>query len=229
MIVAIHQPNYAPWCGYFAKMRACNAFVLLDDVQFSKGSYTSRCKIRNGNRAQWFSVPVQHSYGQLISGVRFGDTRWAPKHLKTLRQVYGKAPFFDEVFTLLEPMYREPGDLLSHFNTRIVRLVKDYLQLPCQIYLASQLNACGHSDDHLINLIRVLGGHIYLSGAGGQKYQDLDKFANAGMTLHVMTYTPIPYPQGHASFVGGLSILDALFNLGRGTLRILEYSARGSE
>jgi hypothetical protein len=225
MIVAIHQPNYLPWCGYFAKMSAADVFILLDNVDMSKGSYTSRCQIRNGDSPQWFSVPVRFHAGDPITAVQFANAQWAGKHLKTLKHIYGRCPFFDEVMAVVEPVYRDPGERLGEFNIRMIRRLADYLGLPCRLWKASELAAAGEGDDRLLALVRCVQGDTYLSGKGGQNYQDPKKFAAAGIELVVKTYAPISYPQGGHEFLGGLSIIDALCNLGRGAGTVLRYPA----
>jgi len=225
MKVAIQQPSYLPWCGYFAKMRQCDNFIILDNVQMPGGqSYLYRTKVRVSNGEIWLSIPTHHNLDSLISNVEFTDRRWSKKHLNTLRSSYGKSPYFSDVFSLLEPFYTQPGEMLSDFNTKLIIAIKDYLGIQCKITFASSIKTTGKSDDRLIELVKEMGGHTYISGKGGQKYQDPDKFKAAGINLAVAIYEPNPYKQIHGGFVGGLSIVDALFNLGPQTINLLVYS-----
>lgn len=224
MRVGIHQPNYAPWCGYFTKMRHCDVFVFLDDAEMPGHGYVNRTQIRGRESGQWLSVPTPAcSEGQPIRDVAFADSKWPRKHVNTLRSIYGRCPHFNEVLALLEPIYREPGDRLAAFNQRLIRVIAEYLGLACHFEVSSLLGPQGIGDDRLISLCRKLGADEYLSGKGGQNYQDPAKFAAAGITLTVGVYTAIPYQQVHGDFVPNLSILDALFHLGRETPRLLEY------
>ena len=225
MTIAIHQPNYAPWCGYFAKMAHCDVFVFLDDAEMSKGSYTPRCQIRNGPVAQWLSVPTTFSLGQKINEVRCANAKWPQQHLKTFQASYGRCPFFAEIMGLLEPVYATAGAFLSPFNIELIRVIAQYLGLSCRFVLASTLGTDARSDDRLIEIVRQLGGDSYLSGKGGQNYQDPRKFADAGIELVVRSYSPIAYAQRHGPFVAGLSLLDGLFHLGANTKSLLHYQA----
>jgi hypothetical protein len=225
MTVAIHQPNYAPWCGYFTKMAHADRFVFLDDAQISKGSYTSRCLVRSAAGPQWLSVPVSFHLGDLIKDVKCANNVWPRKHLQTLRTLYGRAPCFKEAFSLIEPVYSSAGAFLCDFNIRLITALRDYLGIRSEAHLASHLGTGGESDARLISLVAGLGADTYLSGRGGQNYQDPAKFQAAGITLLERVYNPIPYAQLHGGFVGGLSILDALFNLGRGASGLLRYEA----
>lgn len=223
MRVAVHQPNYLPWCGYFAKMRHCDVFVFLDDAQMSKGSFIPRCRIRNKEGAQWLTVPTRYTLGDSIHEVQFAETHWVRKHTASLHTTYARSPYFKEVFALLEPIYQEVGNTLAELNIRLIGAIADYLELPCRFEISSLLKPQGQSDDRLISLAQLSGANVYISGKGGQNYQDPAKFAEAGIQLDVRTYTPIPYKQMHGDFIAGLSILDALFHLGRDTIRLLEY------
>lgn len=224
MRVAIHQPNYAPWCGYFAKMQHSDVFVFLDDVQMPGGqSYVYRCSVREGDRARWLSIPNKHRLGDQILDVEFADSKWARKHLGSLQALYGRSPHFKDVYRLLEPLYKEPGSFLADFNMRLIGAIAEFLNLACRIERSSLLKPEGRGDDRLISLARITGADTYLSGAGGQNYQDPTKFAAAGIGLDVRAYEPVRYDQGADRFVPGLSILDALFYLGRDALGLLEY------
>jgi hypothetical protein len=225
MRLAIHQPNYAPWCGYFAKMRQSDIFVFLDDAQMpGKQSYVYRTRIRKDrDKTQWLSVPTRFGLGDPIQEVQFADPKWPSAHMGKLRAVYARCPYFKEVLALLEPLYNDPGRYLSPFNQSMIRGIADYIGLKCRFELSSQLRPEGRGDDRLISLARIFGADTYMSGKGGQNYQNPAKFAAAGIKLEIQSYFPIPYDQVQGEFLPGLSILDALFHLGKRTIDLLEY------
>lgn len=238
MRVAIHQPNYVPWCGFFAKLRAADALVLLDDVQMPRGrSYVSRAQVLGAAGPQWLTVPTHHTADEPIDKVRCVDASFCRRHLLTLRSRYARARCFGEVMALLEPIYiefareieREPR--LLTLNQRLLAAIAGYLGLRQSVLLASELGVTGRSQDsgeekgkeaRLIELVRAAGGTTYVSGAGGPRYQDPAVFAAAGLRLEVRRYEPVPYEQGRP-FVPGLSVVDALFRLGPGTRELLRY------
>src|SRR5690606_26951994 len=151
----------------------------------------------------------------------FADSRWLHKHLNSLRMAYGKTPFFDDIFSWLEPLYEVSGDKIAPFNTKLIQAIAAYLDINCQFELSSRLCPDGTSDDRLISLAQALKADVYVSGKGGQNYQDPAKFASAGITLDVLQYKPVPYIQSHGEFIPGLSVIDALFNLGKKTKELL--------
>ena len=119
-------------------------------------------------------------------------------------------------------------DRLALFNMRAATLIAEHLGLSCRFETSSAFALETFSDDRLIDLVKAVGGDTYISGAGGQNYQDPAKFERAGIDLWVREFTPHPYHQEACreagAFVPCLSILDALFNIGaEGTLRHLSY------
>jgi hypothetical protein len=226
MRVGIHQPNYVPWCGYFAKIAACDVFVFLDDAEISPGqSYVYRSQLRDFQHAFWLSQPSIRHQHQLIHDVCFSTPNWALSHLSKITQTYRKAPYYKEVMELITPIFSEAGNHLVPFNIDMIQAICSYLDIRCRLEISSKLHPIGTSDERLISLVQLVGGETYISGKGGQNYQDPAKFNEAGIQLEIRTYTPIPYPQTHGEFIGGLSILDAMFNLGKKTRDILIYQS----
>ena len=223
MKVAIHQPNFLPWCGWFAKLDACDVFILLDDAQMSKGSYVSRTRIRSKDGEHWLTVPTRVHDAPRIADVEIAAGNWTKKHLATLQQTYAKAPFVDQVMRILEPIYAAAGTNLSDFNRRLIGAVAAYLGIDKPMHLSSSFDVRAASDDRLIELIRKVGGTQYISGRGGSNYQDPAKFAAAGIELDVRVYSPVPYEGPRFPFMPGLSIVDALFVRGKGARELLRY------
>lgn len=210
MIVTIHQPNFAPWIGYFDKMRQADVFVLLDTVPFSKGSYGNRVQIQGG---QWLTVPVltKGRSGQLICDVETNQTRpWRSEHLKTLRSRYGRAPHLGDAVALLEDTYQAGQTRLADMCCSLLERIVDYLGCDTALVRASALMARGSSSDLLAQIVAELGGDRYLSGPSGRDYLDESLFAERGIQVSYHSFTPTPYDQGGRAFEPRLSILDQI-------------------
>jgi WbqC-like protein family len=222
--MAVQQPNYAPWCGYFAKMFACDAFVFLDDAQLPQGrSLVSRVKIAGRPETEhWLTVPVRKGL-RPIRDVAFADGSWAETHLRTLRQVYGKTPHFAEVMELIRPFYDATGTSLADFNMRLIEGVASYLGYRGDFHRSSDHPSDLRADARIAELVAGVGGDVYVSGAGGQNYQSEAVYAEQGVGLEVRTYEPVPYERSGLGWIGGLSILDALFHRGRSARDVLRY------
>jgi hypothetical protein len=219
-LVAIHQPNFLPWLGFFDKIARADVFVLLDSVQFPKkgGTWTNRVRILVNGEPTWLTVPIDRAYHGTRTiremQVRDHDGRWRETAVKTLRSAYGRAPFFDDLQGELEPLLRDPTRELAAYNERAIRRVCELLGLDTPLARSSELEVQGSATDLLIGLVQAVGGDAYLAGGGAAGYQEDDKFASAGITLRHQPFEPPSYPQGRDEHVAGLSVVDALMHTG---------------
>lgn len=220
-IVACHQPNFLPWLGYFAKVARADTFILLDDVQFTQGAnkhnWTTRVRVLGSNGPIWLSVPVLRSGRgpQLVGELRADDpARWRPRMLRTLDESYRKAQHAKDVLPAVIEVLARSGTDICQMNIECIRLLSKLLRLKTSFVRSSALCAHGVATERLVNLTRAAGGRTYLSGDGAAGYQDTDVFAAAGIELRQLGFRPTPYPQRSSDFVPGLSIIDALCNIG---------------
>ena len=217
VLVAIHQPNYVPWFGYFYKMARADYFVFLNDVQFSKHSYTNRVRIARKGVGRWLTQPVRQCFGQKICEVQFADDRWLGKHLDILRGTYEYAAHFGIIWKSIVAMYESIAfSGLAEVNEGLVKMISRELGLGCTFVRSSDLAIDETTgDSRLIELVgKVAPGATYLSGAGGSAYQDPGKFEAAGVPLRYVSFEHPVYGQGAMEFCPGLSILDVVFHLG---------------
>ena len=218
MIVAAHQPNFAPWLGFFDKAAAADVLVLLDTVQFIKRSYQNRTRIKSSTGPQWLTVPVisKGRYDQATSDVEIDESRpWRHVHLRTLHNVAARAPHRDELLGLMEPIYgQEDVHHLVQLNVAVLRAVMGGFGIGTRLVLASELDLSGSSTELMMSLTKAVGGEVYLSGPTGRRYLEAERFAGAGLELRYHEFTPQPYPQLHGAFAPGLSCLDYIANCG---------------
>jgi hypothetical protein len=218
VIVAAHQPNFAPWLGFFDKAMAADVLVLLDTVQFIKRGYQNRTRIKGSTGPQWLTVPVisKGRYDQATLDVEIDETaRWQSVHLRTLQSVLAKAPHRDTLFEMVEPIYaREDVHRLVDLNLAVLRAVACGLGLGTRLVLASELDLTGSSTELMVSLTKSVGGDVYLSGPTGRRYLEPTQFADAGLELRYHEFAPAEYPQLHGAFVAGLSCFDYIANCG---------------
>jgi hypothetical protein len=220
-VVAIHQPNFLPWLGYFDKIARSDVFIFLDDVQFSKtgGTWSNRVKMLLAEEPRWVTAPIRRAFNGVVSinQIEWADEQpWRAKLLKTLSVNYAKKPFFRETMAWLEPLILLPEGNLARYNMAVIRAIADQIGLRHNhCVTSSSLGGQGQASELLINLTRNVGGDCYLCGGGASGYQQDEAFASAGVELRYQSFTHPIYTQhgGHA-FIQGLSIVDALMNLG---------------
>ena len=224
MTIAIHQPNFIPWIGYFYKINHCDLFVLLDDVQYTKNSLINRNKIKNATGEQWVTMPVLHSgnFGQNINETRLMlFEKHYNKFIRALTMSYSKAPYFNEIMPLLE-INDFSCDILSVFNERLIRNVADYLGIQTPIRRSSELSGIeGTSTCRLINICKQLGADRYLAGFGSKNYQDDSLFLQAGIEPFVSSFAYPRYNQMYGDFLPNLSVVDVLMNNGKNSIHFI--------
>jgi hypothetical protein len=226
MIVAIHQPNFIPWLGYFLKIARANKFVFLDTVQYTKNSFINRNRIKTQSGAAWLTVPVRAKgrFGQPICEVEIvWEEDWRQKHLQTLVTNYRRAPYFSEVFPLLESLYGSvrQDTTLSEFNISIIQAISEHLGLRPTMLRVTNLMVEGKGTDLLVSICQKLQASVYLAGGGATKYQDNQKFLAAGIQIEYSDFKSMPYVQQGGDFVENLSIVDGLMNCGRSIINLI--------
>lgn len=226
--IAIHQPNFFPWLGYFDKMARSDVFVFLDHVQFPKkgGVWCNRVQMLVAGEARWVTAPIRRAFHGVapINEIEWADEQpWRSRLLKTLAANYSRAPFYSETMDWLAPLILSPENNLARYNMAVIRAIADQVGLRHDHCVPSSALGCdGQASDLLISLTRRLDGSCYLCGGGASGYQDDQAFARAGISLAYQRYQhPVYRQKGAEDFVPGLSIVDSLANVdkaGVGTL-----------
>jgi hypothetical protein len=217
VIVAIHQPNYLPWLGYFHKLAVADVLVLLDHVQLPQGrSYVQRVQVLCGGHPAWLTVPVHKRgrSGQRICDTEIDESGWGRRHLRTLEMAYGRHAA--DLLGVVGPHLIEGSACLADRNEALVRALAERLGLRARIVRSRDLDVGPLAGSALLAaLVRAVGGDTYLHGRGGLNYQEAEVFEAAGVRLRDQAFTPPPYPQrGTSEHVAGLSIVDCVANLG---------------
>ena len=221
-LVAIHQPNFFPWLGYFDKIRRADAFVFLDAVDYPRsgsggmGSWSNRVRIAIQGEARWITCPLRRLHlGESINAAHTDeDQPWRRKILATLTSNYGRAPHYRDAMAVLQPLIEAPETNLAAYNMAAIRTIAQHLGLATRFYRQSELPHSGKATELLISLVKAVGGNAYLAGGGAGGYQEDDLFAQHGVELVYQGFVPRPYG-APAAFIPGLSVIDYLMRDGR--------------
>jgi len=216
MHVAVLQSAYVPWRGFFDIIASVDLFVIYDDVQYSKGSWRNRNKLKTPAGPKWLTVPVNVSLGQPIADVtiEYGTKDWIAQHRGLIDQALRDAPFYeDSVRPWSECVATRPTHL-SELNVALLRTYCGLLGIGTRFADSRDFALEGSSTERLLMLLKAVGATSYLSGPAAEAYLDLASFREAGIDLYYKTYDYAPYPQQGEGFQPDVSILDLIANLG---------------
>jgi len=227
MKVAIFQPGYLPWLGFFDQMNAVDAFILLDDVQYSKNSWRNRNRVLGKEGVAWLTVPILSSgkSRQRIDEVLI-DSRasWRRKHWGTLEQFYAKAPHFDRYRDELRSLYEQPWERLCDLDRGLIEWICEKLGLARPLHWSSSLGVTDQDPNmRLVRICQRVGADGLYEGQSGSGYLDQGLLRDHGIAVEFQEYDHPIYPQirGRSEFVSYLSIVDLLFNCGPDSLDVL--------
>ncbi|PHS27972.1 MAG: hypothetical protein COA84_02960 [Robiginitomaculum sp.] len=226
--LAVMQPVFLPWLGYFEQMALCDHFIYLDDVQYTKRDWRNRNRIRTKKDWCWLTVPV-HNDGR---DTRLCDVRisyhknWARTHLLTVRQNYARAPFFEEVFPILENRLNTPPDLLADLTMGLTADFADFLDIKTPTQRALDVESVTTDPrSRIIELCHHVGADVYYTGPSAASYLDADTLKKEGITLVFQDYQHPGYTQVYPGFESHMSALDLLMAQGRAARNTLLSSA----
>ena len=223
--IAIMQPTYIPWVGYFALMDRVDEFVFLDSVQFERRSWQQRNRIKGSGGEIMLTVPVQKApRDQLrICDVKIDYTsKFVYKHITALQHTYGKAPFFKDYKEIVFDVLNKKPSLLADLNIDIIKRTAKALCIETPMVRSSELSSTGSKDELLYNICCEMNAQVYVSPPGSKEYLDNSIFFKEGaFPLVYHKYTPPPYHQSFGDFVPYMTIIDLLFNVGPKSLEIV--------
>ncbi len=218
MILSAYQPYFAPFPGFFEKALRSDVFVLLDTVQFPRGtSWLTRNRFKNDQGVLWVTVPVwRKGLGlQRINEVKIcREGRWARKQLESLKTGYKRAPFFEEHLPFLERLFGEGHEHLVDLNVTVVRYLLKCLKIPVRLHLQSELDMDLNEPALSVALCRVMGADRFLVQNTARKFVKTEMLRKAGIRVEFFRPRVPVYPQLWGAFATNLSVLDLVFNCG---------------
>ena len=218
MILSANQPYFFPFPGFFYKAYLSDIFVILDNVQFPRGTtWITRNRFKNDQGSLWMTVPVKKKgLGlQKIDAVRIcHNGRWPQKHLKSLKNAYSRAPYFKVHIGFLKALLSTKFEKLIDLNLNVIQYLMQQLKIETKVVLLSELGIHSTGDKLLIEICRKMGASRFLAQSAAQKYLDADRFADAGIRVTQFKQPLLIYPQLWGSFIPNLSALDLIFNCG---------------
>lgn len=217
-MISVNQPYFFPFVGFFYKAYLSDSFVILDDVQFPRGTtWINRNRFKNAQGSLWITVPVKKKgLGlQKINAVSIcHDGRWGKKQLQSLKHAYARAPYFMDHRKFLENLFSTGYGKLVDLNLEIIRYLMRRLQVETNVVLLSELDIRAKGDSLLITICKKLGASGFLIQKAAKKYINSERFKAEGIqVVDFRPPTPV-YPQLWGEFLPNLSALDLILNCG---------------
>ena len=219
MKVAIHQPNYLPYLGYFKKMQECDMFVYLDDCQFSNNQFHHYNKINTEKGPVTLKVPVIYHFGDKIKDVKIDNSKnWRDKHIYEIAMAHYMDFDFYELREIAEIIGKEQ-EYLADLNIKLIESIKKGFGIKCETIRSSELGIESTSQQRIIDICKKLGADTYLSGNGAKAYQVDEEYEKNGITIEYVKpydeeYVKAGYKIGKGNYEPNMSVVDYIANGG---------------
>jgi hypothetical protein len=215
MRLAVMQPYFVPYIGYFQLMSAVDKIVLLDDVNFINGGWINRNRIAVEGQPHWLTLPlVKASQNRLINEIEIiDDSSWKTKAMRTIGLSYRNAPFVEQVLPFLSNLLKEAGGSLSVFLSWHLGQVAKLIGIDTRIEPTSAIypKEKRSGQDRIIDICHQEGATSYVNLPGGKNLYDARLFASAGIDLLILQPNLQMLPLRHSGDEGpSLSIIDLL-------------------
>ena len=221
MRVAIMQPYFFPYLGYYQLIQSCDVFVLYDDVKYTKKGWISRNRIQQNGRVVNVSLQLKNDRDDCLIGERSLALDFdRAKLFRKVAGAYSGAAFWDESKSVLNAIIgNKEENLFGYLNNSIEKLL-EFLEIPKTILISSQLiDKSLSGTDRVIAICKELGADEYINPIGGVDLYSPNIFKDNGLGLGFISSKLSPYSQSDVEFIPGLSIIDLMVNVGIEELR----------
>lgn len=216
MKIAIMQPYFMPYIGYFQLINTVDKFILYDDVTFIKQGWINRNQILINNQANMFSVPLANASSHtLIKDVLVSTSRyekWKKSFLSSIMFSYKKAKNYEQVKILIESVLFEQPESVSEFAIKSIVEVSKYLDITTEFAVCSESYSNTHlsGQDRVLDICKQEGATTYINPIGGIDLYSESVFLAQNIDLFFIKTQNVLYKQYSTEFVPFLSIIDVL-------------------
>lgn len=217
--LAIMQPYFMPYLGYFQLIAAVDKFLFYDDVNYIKRGWVNRNYILNNGKKYLLTIPCKAaSQNKLINNVFIdGQEKNITKILSGIQHSYAKSKFYEELFPQIKHIIQDnSNNSISQLNIDLIVFFANYLGLNTSFKISSENQAASKGLDkqeRLIEICKNTGSDHYINALGGQELYSKEEFKENGVLLDFLQPVFEKYPQKSEDFIPGLSILDVLMNV----------------
>ena len=229
MKLAIMQPYFFPYIGYWQLLNAVDRFVIYDDVAFIKGGWVNRNRILINGKPSYITVPLSHaSPNKRICDLSLrASPAWQRKMIKSIENTYKRSPHFSEIFSESVKQLEYQASNLADFLAHHLGAMASLLGINTEFVITSRCyeNSDLIGQDRVLDICKAEGARAYINLQGGQVLYDSESFDDADVDLRFIMTRMTAYKQRSAGFLPNLSIIDALMEIGVEGVkqRLVEY------
>ena len=187
MKVAVMQPYFLPYIGYWQLIYAVDRFVLLDDVNYIVRGYINRNSLLLDKKPYKFTIPVcKASQNNLILDTKLSfDEEKRRKFLQTIQNAYKKAPCFSNIMPLVEKIINYPDDDITNYILNSIKIILNYLDINTDLYISSELSKKQglKGEERIIEICKVMDADVYINPCGGRKLYVYEHFKKENIKL----------------------------------------------
>ncbi len=220
MTIAIMQPYFCPYIGYWQLMKIVDVFVVYDNIEYTKKGWINRNRILIDGKDEYISLSLKKDSDYLNVNERFLSEQF---HLKEIRKItnkiteaYRKAPMFNEIMPMIEKILLCHHKNLFDYIYNSLLTWKDFLNINTKIIKSSSLSIDIEKykgQDKVIAICKSLNADQYINPIGGLELYSVERFKEHNIKLNFIKSKDIIYQQFKNIFVPWLSIIDvAMFN-----------------
>lgn len=225
MKLAIMQPYFFPYIGYWQLIHAVDRFVIYDDVNYIKNGWINRNRILINGTPTYITVPLfqSSSFKKICDTSIQPSLIWRNKLVKMVDNTYRRSPHFDEEFPVIDELIRHESDNLADYLAYQLQSLSTIMGIKTDFVVSSR--CYGNNDltgqERIIDICKREGATTYINPQGGQSLYNTETFRSNGIDLSFIVMQHLPYKQRATNFVPSLSIIDVLMEIG--SLEIKRY------
>jgi hypothetical protein len=222
--IAIMQPYFLPYIGYFQLINAVDKFVIYDDVNYINRGWVNRNQILVNGSSSYITVPLKEaSQNKCINEILLSkESKWQEKMLRTVELAYKRAPFFEEIYGLFKQILSSEFETIHQFNVIAIKAICSYVNIQTTIQDSSTVYGNRHlsGQDRILDICTKESANYYINPIGGVSLYDSKFFNDSDVQINFLQSKPITYKQFGDEFTPWLSILDVLMFNDKETIMI---------
>ena len=211
------QPYFVPYLGYWQLLNSVDRFVIYDDVAYTQG-WINRNRILINHKASYISVPLSRkTLNRRIRDILIYESPvWQRKMVKSIRNAYSRAPYFHDVYSVIEGIINYRSQSLSEFLINSIMTLTSFMKLQTKLIPTSSIyhNDYLKGQERVIDICKQEKASIYINAIGGRKLYDIDCFRRNNIDIYFIKMKSIQYKQRFPGFISNLSIVDMLMEIG---------------